>query len=253
MSDIYSAPNASLMQSGSIEGYGSVEKALAGEYDFSIGAVLSEAWAKTNGSKWTFQVAFAIYVGVLILVFGTFGVLGMMLGVGTDTASMMVSLAMQLISQIAYMAIATPIYTGIMILGLRRAAGASISASHILNHFDKVLPLLIVGLLTGIFTIIGYLLFILPGIYLAVSYLFAPMLVMEKGLSPGVAMSTSRKAIGKKWFAMFGLMVVLFLINLLALIPLTLGLIWSIPMSVIALGIVYRNMFGCEKATVSEQ
>jgi len=66
-------------------------------------------------------------------------------------------------------------------------------------------------------------------------------------------MSTSRQAIGKKWFSMFGLMVALFVINMLALIPLTLGLIWTIPMSTIAMGIAYRNMFGCEKATVSEQ
>jgi uncharacterized membrane protein len=253
MSDIYSAPNASLMQSGAIDGYGSVEKALAGEYDFSVGNILSEAWAKTNGSKWTFQVAFAIYLGVLILVFGTFAMLGLMFGIGDDTASWVVDVAMQLVSQIAYMAIATPIYTGIMILGLRRATGASIRAGQILNHFDRIVPLLITALVTGIFTVIGYLALLLPGIYLAVSYVFAPMLVVEKGLSPGVAMSTSRKAIGKKWFAMFGLMMALFLLNMLALIPLTLGLIWTIPMSVIALGIAYRNMFGCEKATISEQ
>lgn len=253
MTDIYSAPNASLTQSGAIDGYGSIERALSGDYDFSVSDILSEAWAKTSGSKWTFQVAFGIYIGVLILVFGTFGVLGLMLGIGDDTASQMVSIAMQLVSQVAYMAIATPLYTGIMILGLRRATDASIRAGQILNHYDRILPLLITALLTGIFTLLGYLLLILPGIYLAVSYVFAATLVVEKGMSPGAAMTTSRKAVGKKWFAMFGLMVALFLINVLALIPLTLGLIWTVPMSVIAMGIAYRNMFGCEKATVSEQ
>jgi uncharacterized membrane protein len=253
MSDIYSAPNAPLIQANAVAGYGSIEKALAGDYEFSVGDVLSEAWAKTNGSKWTFQLAFSIYIGVLILVFGAFGVLGYMLGIGDDTASMAVSLAMQLASQIAYMAMAAPIYAGIFILGLRRAVNAPIRAGQILNHYDKTLPLLITSLLTTIFIILGYFALILPGVYLAVSYMYAPMLVAEKGLSPGVAMTTSRKAVGKKWFAMFGLMLVLFFINTLAFIPLGIGLIWTIPMSTIAMGIVYRNMFGCEQVTITEQ
>jgi len=170
MSDIYSAPNAPLMQTGAVAGYGSVEKALTGDYDFNVSDILSEAWTKTNGSKWTFQVAFGIYFGLLILVFGTFGVLGLMLGIGDDTASMMVSMAMQLVSQLAYMAIATPVYTGILILGLRRATDASIRAGQILNYYDKILPLLITAVLTGIFTVLGYLLLILPGIYLYRTY-----------------------------------------------------------------------------------
>jgi len=249
MSDIYSAPNAPLMQAGAIDGYGSVEKALAGNYDFSIGEVLSEAWAKTDGSKWTFQVAFGIYIGVLCVVLGIFAIVGGVTGAG----SQLLTIAIELVSQLANFAVITPLMTGIMILGLRRAVGAPIRAGQILNHYGKVVPLFIASLLKFIITFVGFLLLILPGIYFAVSYLFAEMLVVDKGLSASAAMTTSRKAVGQKWLAMFGLTMALFVINVLALIPLTLGLIWTIPMSTIAMGIAYRNMFGCENATISEQ
>jgi hypothetical protein len=41
------------------------------------------------------------------------------------------------------------------------------------------------------------------------------------------------------------------LINLVGLLPLGLGMIWTLPLSIIAFGIVYRNMFGCEPATIN--
>ncbi len=67
--------------------------------------------------------------------------------------------------------------------------------------------------------------------------------------SPWQALETSRKAVTKRWFSLFGLYVVLTLITVVAMIPLTLGLIWTVPLFFIATGIVYRNMFSCEEAT----
>jgi hypothetical protein len=268
MSDIYSAPNAALMPSGAVDGHGSIRRALSGDYRFAVGRILREAWSRTGGSKWTFQLAFAIYVGVLIVVFGTFGVLGLMLGIGDDTASLPVSLAMQLMSQLAYMIVATPMYTGIFILGLRRAMGASIHAGQILNHYGKTLPLFITALLKTIIVVLltaatSFVLYagyhyavpvtLLILFYFVVSLVFAEMLIVDKDFSALKAMLLSHRAVGRKLLPMAGLLVLLFIINVLALIPLTLGLIWSIPLSVIALGIAYRDMFGCEKATVSEQ
>jgi len=253
MSDIYSAPNAPLMQAGALEGYGSVEKALAGNYELNVGDILSEAWTKTSGSKWTFQVAFSIYIGVMLLVFGIFAVFGVVLGTDETNPSLLLTIAAELLSQLVNFIVITPLMTGIMILGLRRAVAAPIRAGQILNHYGKVLQLFVTALLKFIITFIGFLLLILPGIYFGVSYVFAEMLVVDKGLAPSAALTASRKAVGHNWFAMFGLTIALVFINILALIPLTLGLIWTVPMSVIAFGIAYRNIFGCENTTISEQ
>ena len=251
MSDIYSTPNASLVQASGDNNYGSIEKALAGDYTLDIGAILSEAWAKTNGCKWTFQIALSIYLVIVLLALGVSALINTLIGFDASEASIISSIGMQLPSQVLYMALTTPAFTGLSLLGLRRAAEAPIRAGQILNYYSKIVPLVLTAVITTLLMVVGYLALILPGIYLSVAFLFAPLLVAEKGMNPLEAINTSRKAVSKKWFAMFGLGITIALINVLGAIPLGIGLIWTVPMSMIAMGIAYRDMFGCEAATLS--
>ena len=61
-------------------------------------------------------------------------------------------------------------------------------------------------------------------------------------------METSRKAIHKHWFKIFGLYLTMGIIYILSLIPLFLGVIWTLPMFFMVGGVLYREIFG-----VSEQ
>jgi uncharacterized membrane protein len=67
---------------------------------------------------------------------------------------------------------------------------------------------------------------------------------VDKGLSPWQALEASRKAITPRWFAVFGMLLLLGLLFVLGAIPLLIGLIWITPLYLIALGILYRNIFG---------
>jgi uncharacterized membrane protein len=248
MSDIYSAPNAPLLPSDHGE-YGSVEKALAGDYSLEIGAVLSEAWSRTNGYKWTFQVAFGIYFCILLAVIGAYAAIAFMGTLKDGEGSLLHTIAMELLGQMIYIVAATPAYTGLYLLALNRAIDAPVKVTELLGCYRHLVPLTATAILTGIFTILGYVALILPGIYLAVAYIFAPVLVVEKGMAVGDAIRTSRKAVSRKWLSMFLLLFILGIINVLGAIPLGIGLVWTAPMSMIALGIVYRDMFGVSNAT----
>ncbi len=48
-----------------------------------------------------------------------------------------------------------------------------------------------------------------------------------------------------------GLGMLLGMINMIGVFSLGIGLIWSLPLTLIAYGILYRNMFGLEAATLS--
>lgn len=96
---------------------------------------------------------------------------------------------------------------------------------------------------------LGMILLLIPGIYLAVAYLLAIALVVERGLSPWQALEASRKAITQHWFKVFGLLIVLGLIIIVSAIPLGIGLVWSIPLMVVAMGVLYRTIFGVLPAT----
>lgn len=231
--------------------YGSLERGIAGNYQFSIGATLSEAWAKTNGAKGTINVALTLYflvaVGVVIALAGialTGGIIG-----GEQT--LFRGAVAELVSQLVTIAIFGPMGVGLFMIGLRRSVNAPISAGTVLAYFHKILPILLLTLLMYVLITIGFVLLIIPGIYLVVSYYLALPLLIEKNLGVWEALETSRKAVTKRWFAIFGLFFLLGLINFATVFTLFIGMIWTIPMSVIAYGILYRNVFGVEAATLN--
>jgi len=92
--------------------------------------------------------------------------------------------------------------------------------------------------------LIGFLLLVLPGIYLSIAYVFALPLIADKGLDVWEAMELSRKAVTKNWFKVFGLMLLLGLIFGLGALTLGIGLIWAIPLMFVTLyGLLYPLIF----------
>lgn len=238
MNDIYTTPQSELAERPAGSSYGSVETAQLGEYKLSIGDVLSEAWQRTKGAKGTVIVAIVVYLVVYAVLLGL-----------AAAISAMISPSIGAVMQLAAGLVLAPMGAGLFMIGLKRAVDAPISFQLMFNYFAYLLPLIGAAILIYVLVLIGFLLLILPGIYLMVAYYMAIPLIVEKHMGVWQAMELSRKAITKRWFTVFGLGIVLGLLNMIAAIPMGIGLIWTIPMSLIAYGIVYRNMFGVETET----
>ena len=98
-----------------------------------------------------------------------------------------------------------------------------------------------------VLVVIGFLLLVLPGIYLSVAYALTLPLILDKGMGPWEALEASRKAIHKQWWSVFGLYLVMLFLFILAVIPFGLGLIWIVPMSFVLIGVLYARLFcSCE-------
>ena len=252
MSDVYKAPESNLVnESTTNEQYGSVEKAIKGEYEFSIGGVISEAWGKTSGAKWPINLSFILYAIVMI------GIMVVMTAVtvGLVAASPDASggaVIMQVIMQLAVNLAVLPLIVGILILGIKRSVDAPMKATSIFGYYSKTLSLFATLILVYLMVFIGLILLVLPGIYLMIAYYMAMPLVVEKGMSPWQAMETSRKAITHRWFSFLGLGIVMMIIMTISMIPLGIGLIWTMPLMMIAFGVLYRNMFGVESSTITQ-
>jgi len=251
MSNAYQTPESNLVSDNISTGdYGSIDKAIAGEYEFSIGSVLSEAWEKTSGSKWAFQLGFFYY---FLVVIGVVIGLGIIVGsIVTASEEMSAVIFMEIAIQLGVNLIAMPMIMGTVMMGVKRSVDAPISGGMVFNYFSKMLPLFVTMILIYLMVFIGFMLFMLPGIYLMIAYYMAMPLVVEKGMSPWQAMETSRKTITHRWFSVFGLFILMVTILTISMIPLGLGLIWTLPLAMIAYGIMYRNMFGIESATLAE-
>jgi uncharacterized membrane protein len=94
---------------------------------------------------------------------------------------------------------------------------------------------LVVGLLIGI----GFILLIVPGIYLALKYGFAMLLTIDEGLGVGAAMERSSKMTEGRKMNLLGFMVVSLIINIVGAMLLGLGLLITIPVTMLAYTILY--------------
>ncbi len=253
---IYQAPDSDVTQGNSQTGFGSLEQAVTGDYEFSIGGTLSEAWEKTKGAKLQVHLGYLLMMGVLLSLSIVLGIGSSILGFITSflpsAFSAIILGLVGLAALVAVYGLLAAMWAGLMMIGVERAADVAPNAGTAIKYLKKTWPILGVYLLSTLFTAVGSLLFLIPGIYLAFAYTFALPLRAEKTLSTWAAMETSRKAVTHRWFSFFALGMLLLIINIIAMIPFGLGLIWTIPMSHVAMGIVYRNMFGVEAETLSQ-
>ena len=208
--------------------------------NWSIGAVFSEAWALSNGFKASFWGAFLLYIGVAIL----FAIAGGILTVGLAMVSPTVSVIMGFVLQIAQLAVSAPLMTGLLMIAIKRAEGVPVKAFMIFDYFPKTLPLFLTYLLMMVLIVIGLVLLVIPGIYLMIAYALALPLVVDKNLSIWNALETSRKGISACWFRFFGLGILNLIIIMISAMLLGIGLIWTLPLVYLTMGIVYRDLFG---------
>jgi type IV secretory pathway VirB2 component (pilin) len=226
----------------------SIEAAVAGRYQLVTGDVLKEAWASVSGNKRTIWIAIALYMAVLFVISLVLGFLG---GAPPPPIEGMPQTSpMQLVQQLVTGLVATPLWVGVIFIGVAIASGRPASPKSIFSWYDLTLKLFFTYLLMGILILLGTLLFVLPGIYLAVSYQLALPLVADKKLGPWQALETSRKAVTRNWFTFFTLWLVVCVAMLASLVLLGIPLIWVLPAFVIGFGIVYRDVFDAEEETL---
>ena len=210
--------------------------------DFTIGDLMREAWQKTKGVKG------AIWGGTLVMYLIVFGV---SFGGVFATQDMMrndpgmatsVSMGLQLVTSWLSMLLGG----GLMLIGVHRALEKRVRWKMIFAAFSKkkVISMTIASILQIVLICIGFLLLVLPGIYLSVGYALTLPLILDKGLGPWEALETSRKAIHTRWWSVLGAYFVMALLYLVSAIPFGLGVIWTMPMFMVLIGVIYARFFG---------
>jgi len=198
------------------------------EYTFSIFGVIKEAFRRTDGVKWTFIASLLLF---LLIQFIIAFVLLLVMPEIENYLDLLLNI------------LTLPIAVGIIILGISRARGNELSVKQIFDYFGRYPYLLLGYILITLFTLLGFIALVVPGIYLAVAYTYTLPLIADKNMSVWNAMELSRKTITKQWFRFFGLAVVLTIIIVLSAIPMGIGLIWSIPTAYITYGLLYHRLF----------
>ncbi len=215
-------------------------------YGFTIIGLIKEAWVKTKGAKGAIWAGSAVmYLALIVLIAGGAFILP------SESSSLegasIVGVVSNLLFQLITNGVSVIFSAGLIAIGIKKVAGGEVGWKMVFDGFPVAGNLIVAAILQTLLVGIGFLLLILPGIYLSVGYAMTIPLIVDRKMSAWQAMETSRKAIHKEWWKIFGLFIVVGCIFLLSFLPLGLGLIWTWPMFVILGGVVYRSLLGIEK------
>ncbi|NOQ65497.1 MAG: hypothetical protein GQ582_13380 [Methyloprofundus sp.] len=200
---------------------------------------LNEAWERTSGFKLSVLIAGLLFFLILM----TFGVASVLVLQLAPFISQEIIAIFAIILNLTMTVASYPLLAGMMMMGVHRATEQTVSYKMLFAYLGFTLPVLIASICIAIFTSVGFLLLVVPGIYLSIAYLFTLPLIIDKKMDFWLAMETSRKTVTPHWFKVFFTVLAMSIIYLLSMIPLGLGLIWTIPMSIAMYGILYRKLF----------
>jgi GYF domain 2 len=113
------------------------------------------------------------------------------------------------------------------------------------------LHLFLAGLVSSLLISIGFLLCIIPGVYLVVAWTFALMLVADKKLDFWPAMELSRSVVTFRWWQLFALLLVNFLLMTAGFLACVIGSFITFPITVGAIAYAYEDIFGARPATAT--
>ena len=145
---------------------------------------------------------------------------------------------------LAALAVSTPLIMGNFLVSAKLLHGQTPEFRDFFGGFQYFLPLLLLSLIAGLFIGIGTILLVIPGVYLAVAYLFSSYLVVDRRLDFWPAMELSRLTVNPRWFGYFAFVLLVALLNLAGAIALGLGLLVTIPWSFCAVTVAYADLFG---------
>lgn len=219
---------------------------IQGSQKIEIDQVFSQAYELSKGFKGRFFMGLLVYTLIYIPILavqvgleyygngGTFE---------TQTNPDVKNIIFSFLGQLSTWLLVTPLSVGLTMLALKRVRGELASVKEIYRYYPYIVPLFLTLISMYILVTLGFILLIIPGIYLLVAYYFSTLLVADKGLSPWQALETSRKTVTRQWFTVFLSFLGLALFNLVAAIPLGIGLIWSIPWSMLVIAVLYQHLF----------
>lgn len=199
---------------------------------FSDGAMLKMGWAKAKEYM-------GINAGILILAVVSAYIPFLILariGIAVEMQGLFLFLG-----AIAYLIMAIIVGAGMIRVFLDIVDGKAPTVAKLYSEKGKALNYFLATLMYSIVVMIGFILFVIPGMIWSLKYMFVPMLVIDKGMKPMDAFKESaRLTDGMKWDLMAFYYVVT-IVMMLGYLGVIVGLLVTVPAGMIALMGVYRK------------
>ncbi|MEP6538688.1 MAG: zinc-ribbon domain-containing protein [Bryobacteraceae bacterium] len=143
-----------------------------------------------------------------------------------------------------------PMQAGFHLACMRKLVRGRTEVADLIQGFNYFLPAFVAALLISLFSFIGFLLCIIPGFIVMAVYMFTYLFIVDKRLEFWPAMEASHAIIKQDYMGFVLFMLGLGLLNLVGLLCCIVGVFVTIPISMMAITIAYRELIGFEPDTV---
>ncbi len=138
---------------------------------------------------------------------------------------------------------------GFNILIIKKLAYGKLDVGDLFKGFNFFVPSLVAHILISIFTAIGTLLCIIPGLVIAAMYMFTMLFILDKKLEFWPAMQASAELVKKDYMGFTLFFLALVLLQILGVLACIVGLLVTIPIMYVAIVIAYRDLVGFDPQT----
>lgn len=200
--------------------------------DFSIEDALKLGWNTMKGNFWFF-------VGVLVVAFVITFVPHAIAGVLQKNFPGL-SFLFRIVAWIVEIIVAI----GLITIALKFLDGKTPEFNDLFSFQPFFWKYLGASILTGLVVAAGFILFIIPGIYWLIKFQFFGYFVVDQGCGPVEALRRSSRITHTVKWKLLGFGLLCMVINWLGAIVLLVGLLVTVPLTLIAYAFVYRKLLG---------
>lgn len=209
--------------------------------DFSIEKAFKASWQAFK-ANWMLVLAVGFVMVVVQWLPGLLTELGIVSETGLSMA--LVSLVSTIFGLILTM--------GWIYIAIKLMRGESAEFSDLWSKTDRLVPYFLASLLVGVLVGLGLILLIVPGIILALMYMYVPYIIVDTKAGVMDALKQSSELTKGIRMKLLGFVVVIIGLNIVGAMLFGLGLILTIPLSALAQAYVYNRLLGRTETVVVE-
>jgi uncharacterized membrane protein len=137
-----------------------------------------------------------------------------------------------------------PISAGYYSVIHRTVSGRSLTFENFFDGFKIFLPVMTISMTSGLLTSLGALLYIVPGLVIAIFLIFTMPLTIYTKADVFSAIKISQKIVAKQFWEISKLALYIALINIAAIFTFGIGLLFTLPMSFAVIYFAYDDIIG---------
>jgi hypothetical protein len=139
---------------------------------------------------------------------------------------------------------------GFHIFTAKKLLGRRCDFADLFKGFNFFIPTLVASLLIGLFTFLGTLACVIPGLVVAAMYKFTYLFIVDKQMDFWPAMQASHAVTKQDYFGFTMFLLGAVLVNILGFLCCIVGLFVTIPVTFAAITIAYQEVVGFDPRTI---